>query len=444
MSVTETIQTTNITNNLQQLPIDSHLTKTDRLILDHLLDESYANAVQKGVSQFDAREPDDKSRRENVIKILGGLNDPQSQYFEPTVFLSRDLKDFPKGTLARRLLDVYVRFVSGVARHPTDIVFVTHLILYFTTTVPSAIYLFYRFTWIHSILHTTMTGYYFGTYTLMRHNHIHNNGILSGPFQLLDITFPYLLDPLMGHTWNSYYYHHVKHHHVEGNGPNDLSSTIRLQRDEWLALAYYVGRFTLLIWLELPSYFLRTGKPQLALRAAFWELWSYAFLIIAARFHLRATIFTLIIPFCLIRLGLMIGNFGQHAFVDELEPDSDYRSSITLIDVPSNRFCFNDGYHTAHHLNPRRHWRDQPVSFLKGKLDYEKGRALVFRNIDYLEITFRLMRKDYSHLAKCFVPISEEQRKMTHLEIAEMLRTKTKRFSEADIKRLWGSTDRKQ
>ena len=30
----------------------------------------------------------------------------------------------------------------------------------------------------------------------------------------------------------------------------------------------------------------------------------------------------------------MIGNWGQHALVDEVEPDSDFRSSITLVDVP--------------------------------------------------------------------------------------------------------------
>lgn len=29
----------------------------------------------------------------------------------------------------------------------------------------------------------------------------------------------------------------------------------------------------------------------------------------------------------------MVGNWGQHAFVDKDEPDSDFRSSITLIDV---------------------------------------------------------------------------------------------------------------
>ena len=43
----------------------------------------------------------------------------------------------------------------------------------------------------------------------------------------------------------------------------------------------------------------------------------------------------------------------------------------------SNRFSFNDGYHTSHHLNPMRHWREHPVSFLKGKKTYAEQEALV-------------------------------------------------------------------
>jgi fatty acid desaturase len=66
----------------------------------------------------------------------------------------------------------------------------------------------------------------------------------------------------------------------------------------------------------------------------------------------------------------MVGNWGQHAFVDEANPKSDFRSSVTVIDVASNRFCYNDGYHTSHHLNPLRHWREHPVSFLQQKDRY--------------------------------------------------------------------------
>lgn len=180
-----------------------------------------------------------------------------------------------------------------------------------------------------------MQSSYMGTYTLMMHQHIHMRGILAKRFAILDTVFPYITDPLMGHTWNTYYWHHVKHHHVEGNGPDDLSSTIRLQRDNPLHFAYYVGRFFWLIWLDLPLYFLRKGKPTAAMRAAFWELGTYSAIYSLYRFtgNLQAIFCVFLLPLLLLRVGLMIGNWGQHAFVDDEEPDSDFRSSITLIDV---------------------------------------------------------------------------------------------------------------
>jgi hypothetical protein len=100
----------------------------------------------------------------------------------------------------------------------------------------------------------------------------------------------------------------------------------------------------------------------------------------------------------------------------------------------SNRYCFNDGYHTSHHLNPRRHWRDHPVSFLKAKHQYQKEHALVFHNIDYLMITVKLLQKDYDHLARCLVPIGE-QVGMSHEDLVALLRTKTRKFTNQDIER---------
>jgi hypothetical protein len=221
---------------------------------------------------------------------------------------------------------------------------VTHLLLYVCTTLPSAIYMFYSFHWWHAILHGVMQGWYAGAYTLLKHQHIHVRGVLSKRYALIDELFPYVLDPLMGHTWNSYYFHHVKHHHVEGNGPNDLSSTVRYQRDDVWDFLRYVGRFYFLIWFDLPRYFLRTGKPTLALKAGGCELGNYAFLyFLFTCVNTRATIFVFLVPLALMRLALMTGNWGQHALVDESEPDSDFRSSITLIDVPVCSIPFSKG-----------------------------------------------------------------------------------------------------
>lgn len=402
----------------------------------------------------------DKADDTTTKNALQAYNTPEKEGFEPTVFVTWDLKAIHlHPTIDHYILQPYIRWARKVARKETDVVMITHIILYFLTSLPSALVLFRHFSWPHAVLHGLMQGWYVGTYTLMMHQHIHMGGILAKKYRWFDLVFPFITDPLMGHTWNTYYYHHVKHHHVEGNGPDDLSSTVRYQRDDLTHFLHYVGRFFFFIWLDLPLYFARKRQLRTALKAATSEISSYTFIYILARYvNFRATLFVLIIPVLLLRAGLMIGNWGQHAFVDEIEPKSDFRSSITLIDVAvsrdlglkptaiiapsnqqhmlmiqqSNRFCFNDGYHTSHHLNPRRHWRDHPLSFLEQKARYSSEKALVFRNIDYLMVTYRLLRKDYMHLARCLVPIGN-QIGMSVEEIAAMLETKTRRFSEEEI-----------
>lgn len=274
-----------------------------------------------------------------TIKTLDAINDPSHADFETTVFFTWDLKDLKIPSFVNNyLLQPYIRAATKLVRVETDVVVLTHLILYFTTSVPSALFLYYRFHWLHGVAHWLMQAWYVGTYTLMMHQHIHMNGVLAKKCWLFDSLFPYITNPLMGHTWNSYYYHHVKHHHVEGNGPDDLSSTIYYQRDDPFNFLCYLGRFFFLAWLELPLYFLRKGKPVLAGKAAFWELSNYLAMYLLTRLNWRATLFVFILPFIVLRVALMVGNWGQHALVDEVEPDSDFRSSITLIDVTVSPF----------------------------------------------------------------------------------------------------------
>lgn len=264
----------------------------------------------------------------------------------------KDLEKLPK--IAKSILQTYVRVARQLVRVETDVVMLTHLILYFTTSVPSAILLFRNFHWAHGVAHWIMQTYYVGTYTLMMHQHIHMGGILKKSLWWFDGVFPYITNPLMGHTWNSYYYHHVKHHHVEGNGPDDLSSTIRYQRDELVDFLCYVGRFFFFIWLELPLYFFRKGKTAMAAKAAFWELGNYVALYVLWNYvNWKATLFAFLLPLLQLRVGLMVGNWGQHAFVDEVDPNSDFRSSITLIDVPvsstnmARHVPYTDPFHRA-------------------------------------------------------------------------------------------------
>ena len=308
------------------VPINPLLLQPDLIVLKNLLRDIQNNIKPQNEPTPEASTVhDDQSSMHALDEIR----------HEPTVFTNWDLKDLPAGKGFRAdILRVYISWAQGIVRNSMDVVFLTHILLYLGTSVPSAAILFYRFTWVHAIFHVLMQLSYCGSFTLMLHNHIHNNGLFKKDYAWFDHTWPYILEPLMGHTWDSYYYHHVKHHHVEGNGPEDLSSTIRYQRDELAQFLIYVGRFIAFIWIELPLYFLRKHKPALALKAAVSEMVSYLFIYILARTNFYPTLFVLIIPLLLMRVGLMVGNYGQHALVDDADPASDFRSSITLIDVP--------------------------------------------------------------------------------------------------------------
>lgn len=307
-------------------PINPLLLKPDLIVLQNLLQDIRSNNALKGQDHADSFVT---CNDQSSMRALDEVRD------ETTVFTSWDLKDLPTGKGFRaKILSRYMTWAQGILRNPVDVVFLTHIILYFCTSVPSAAFLYYYFTWVHGIIHCLLQLSYCGSFTLMLHNHIHNNGLLKKEYAWFDNTWPYILEPLMGHTWDSYYYHHVKHHHIEGNGPEDLSSTIRYQRDELSHFLLYVGRFIAFIWIELPLYFFRKRKPGLAFKAAASEMAAYLSIYLAARKAFYSTLFVLIIPLLLMRIGLMIGNYGQHALVDDVDPASDFRSSITLIDVP--------------------------------------------------------------------------------------------------------------
>ncbi|KAI0591788.1 hypothetical protein Alg130_00929 [Pyrenophora tritici-repentis] len=395
-------------------PLDAELTGPDRVVLNILKKEYELHQNTSTDSTTDSAEDSDdlgvkhskfvtpspegmlcsfyfslnlQDQEQQAIAYLKKLNDPKSDRFETSVFSSVDEPDIKNPILRQWIINPYICWAKSVVRVETDVIMITHLLLYFCTSIPSATYLYINFHWWHAVLHCVMQGYYMGAYTLLKHQHIHMRGVLN--------------------------------------------------KSVWDFLQY-VGRFYFLIWIELPMYFLRTRKPNLALQAGACEVGNYVFLYMMYNYvNALATTFVFLIPLAFMRLALMTGNWGQHAFVDEVEPDSDFRSSITLIDVPSNRYCYNDGYHTSHHLNPLRHWREHPVAFLSQKKQYSDEQAIVFYNIDYFFLTVNLLRKNYEHIANCLVPMGD-QMKLTLDEKVEMLKRKTRKFTEQEIAEKWG------
>jgi len=191
------------------LPPNPYLTHSDDIVLKNLYQD-----IKQGL-QKDSAEGQDHDRE--TLQRLRALNDPKDPDFEPAVFCMYDEKDLPKW-INDYIIPPYCRVASQIVRHPTDIVFLTHILWNLCITLPSAVYLFYNFNYLHGIAHAVHAVWSMGPFTLLMHNHIHNGGVLKKSWKLLDFTFPYVLEPLLGHTWDSYYYHHVKHHHVESNG----------------------------------------------------------------------------------------------------------------------------------------------------------------------------------------------------------------------------------
>jgi hypothetical protein len=406
---------------------DTVLTPADEILLHNLQPtQSPARHEKEPQTSLAPEDVDDST----TLQQLAELTESTTKHFQPIIFTSWDNSQLPPW-FEDFFVRPYVRFASHALRKPSDVVYVSHLLVLTLIGLPSLVLLFVHFTWIHAVLHWMFVVYFVGPYSIITHHHVHGPGILSDSCSWIDVLFPYILGPLMGQTWNSFYYHH-KHHHIEDNGPDDLSSTIRYQRDSALDLSIYLARFVFLIWFELPLYYIRKGRTSLGLKYFFWEGASYGLVVLMTRYHWRAGLMTLIIPLIQWRIAVMTNNWAQHTLVDEVEPTSSFRSSITIIDVVANRHGLNDGYHTSHHLSPRRHWRDHPFAFAKSKAKYAENAAITLKNIDFIKLAIFLCRKDYEYLAECLVPMGE-QASMSKAEIASMLRKKTAKFSEAAI-----------
>jgi fatty acid desaturase len=135
------------------------------------------------------------------------------------------------------------------------------------------------------------------------------------------------------------------------------------------------------------------------------------------------TLAVFVIPLVLIRTLMMMGNWGQHAFVAQGGADNPYLASITCINSRYNRRCFNDGYHIGHHLAARAHWTEYPQHFDQNLAEYGRQDAIVFEGLDFFLVWLLLMTKRWSWLARSFVQLPGAPVR-TPAEIIELLKSR--------------------
>ena len=133
-----------------------------------------------------------------------------------------------------------------------------------------------------------------------------------------------------------------------------------------------------------------------------------------------------IVPWVFARFVMMLGNWTQHAFVDPQEPANDFASTIICMNTVYNQKCWNDGYHTIHHIRPGVHYTDIPVEFTKNINTFVEKKTFIFDGIHYLHIFLFLMTKRYDKLAENVVNINQVF--SSSEEVIVLMKSRTRKF----------------
>ena len=289
------------------------------------------------------------------------------------------------------------------------------------------------FRWWMAPIYWALYLWFLGPFVLMLHNTTHRV-LFKKQYRLLNKYIPWVCGPFVGMSPETYAAHHMGMHHVDGNLPDDLSSTMKHQRDSVLSFVRYFLEF-LFSHPRQTAYFLRRGKTKFAVRFWIGELYYLGLTAALLAFNWRPALVVLVVPLLFSRLALMAGNWGQHAFVDHDDPTNDYRTVITFVNSPYNHRCFNDGYHLGHHLKASRHWLDMPADFAEKRAEMVRQGSLVFRKLDYFMITVLLLAKQYRTLARYRVELDPKKPKSED-EVVALFKSRVRRFDKATLESL--------
>ena len=250
-------------------------------------------------------------------------------------------------------------------------------------------------------------GWFTPPVILMLHNTMHRPFIKSPKW--LDRVHPFAMSFFFGIP-TGYADHHLGMHHFEDNMPDDLSSTMRYRRDSFPHFLVYWARFFFLVAIELPLYLRGHRRFKMARRAFFGELGHLS--VIAGMLWLdwRFGLIAFALPTFSVRFMMMVGNWGQHAFVNTKRKNDGLSNSCTCINSAYNQRAFNDGYHIGHHLKANRHWTELPKDLMDNREMYASVDAVVFRGIDFFMVSVLLWTGSWKALATRFVRLDGKER----------------------------------
>lgn len=270
-----------------------------------------------------------------------------------------------------------------------------------------------------ALLYFAVWGWFVPPVILMLHCTMHRAFIKSPKW--LNRVHPYAMSFFFGMP-TGYAEHHLGMHHVEDNMGEDLSGTYSFRRDSFVHFISYWARFFFLIAIELPQYLNRHGRTVLARRAFWGEVIHQLFVLTMLLIDWRFALVTFALPMAIARSMMMVGNWGQHAFVNTERKNNGFSNSVTCINTVYNQRAFNDGYHIGHHLKANRHWTEAPKELLDNREQYIANGAIVFQGIDFFMVSVLLWSGQWKTLARCYVNLDGKQR--SEAEIIALLKSR--------------------
>ncbi len=191
---------------------------------------------------------------------------------------------------------------------------------------------------------------------IITHNHVHAPVFARRGANRL---FGLFLSLLKGHTTWTIYVPHVVNHHQHHGGPQDW---IRVEHAGTAAGPARIVRFVLRASLCMQVSRRKPGAPRLrrALQRSHRQerLAVFALALTALALDPARALFFLILPWLTGIFALVAVNLFQH---EDCANDGGPRTARNFTGRAANWLLFNNGYHAAHHLDPRRHWSELPV-----------------------------------------------------------------------------------
>lgn len=256
-------------------------------------------------------------------------------------------------------------------------------------------------------VYLALWGFFSAPVILMLHNTMHRPFIRKPRW--MNRAHPFVMSFFFGIP-TGYADHHIGMHHVEDNMEDDLSSTLRYRRDSFLHFLVYWARFFFFIIVELPRYLSKRRRYAMARRAIFGEIGHLSVVALALVLDWRFGLVAFAIPTFSVRFLMMVGNWGQHAFLNTARKNDGLSNSITCINSGYNQRAFNDGYHIGHHLKANRHWTEMPKDFLDNREMYVREGAVVFQGIDFFLVSILLWTGQWGVLARRYVRLDGKPR----------------------------------